>query len=158
MENRAGVWEQPGGVTEVASHTKVRVMGSHAPGNTEGREGGGEEAPSPMDSTAHLAWGSWCCSLLQSLCQRQDTGLAAAISSSNVSSCVCQPVMAVLPWGPSPVPPRSCGTVLSPRAGRATVSATAGTGGTPTEPGECRLHRCCWGGLVPRAPLLHPWE
>lgn len=61
-------------------------MGSHAPGNTAGREGeregGGEEAPSRMDSGAHLAGGSWCCSLLQSPCQRQDTGLAAAISSS----------------------------------------------------------------------------
>lgn len=49
----------------------------------------------------------------------------------NVSSRVCQPVMALLPWGPSPVPPRICGTVLSLQAGR----ATAGTEGTPTARG-----------------------
>lgn len=74
----------------VASHAEVRVMGSHAPGNTAGREGeqegGGEEAPSPMDSAAHLAGGSWGCSLLQSPCQRQDTGLAAAIISLQTSA------------------------------------------------------------------------
>lgn len=115
-----GVWEQPGGVTEAASHTKARVMGSHAPGNTAGREaereGGGEEAPSPMDSPAHLAGGSWCCSLLQSLCQRQDTGLAPAISSFQTSA----PVFVSLGWlcchgDPRLCPPRSCGTVPCPR-------------------------------------------
>lgn len=33
-------------------------MRSHAPGSMARREGGGEEAPTPMDSTAHLAGGS----------------------------------------------------------------------------------------------------
>lgn len=149
-----GVWEQPGDVTEVAPHAKVRVMGSHAPGNTAGREGeregGGEEAPSPMDSAAHLAGGSWCCSLLQRLCQRQDTGLAAAISSSKCQlpclsardGCAAMGTLACAPPGavaPCPVP-----------AGwQSHLVPLLALGGHPQSQGSAGTSHCCWGGLAP---------
>lgn len=157
-----GVWEQPGGVTEAASHAKARVMGSHAPGNTAGREaereGGGEEAPSPMDSPAHLAGGSWCCSLLQSLCQRQDTGLAPAISSFQTSA----PVFVSLGWlcchgDPRLCPPRSCGTAPCPRGLAEPPCVPLLALGETTEPGECGHQPALlgWSGTQgpPPAPL-----
>lgn len=49
-----------------------------------GTEQGGEEAPTPMDSAAHLAAGSW--RLLQSHRHRQGAGLAPATSSFPTSA------------------------------------------------------------------------
>lgn len=134
------------------------LQGIQQRGRERGREGAREP---PARWTALHIWlgalGAAPCSKASAKGRTQ--GWLQQLAPPNVSSRVCEPVMAVLPRGPSPVSPRSGDTVPCPHGlAEPLCVPLLALGGHPQSQGSVGTSQGCWGGLAPRAPLLHPRE